>query len=52
MDDFTPYGYDFYKDLSNIFKVLTKYIEMHLPLSLENCEFLKNVGIVFGHAIS
>jgi len=34
MDDFTPYGFDFQEDLSNLEKVLDKCIEMNLSLSL------------------
>ena len=52
MDDFTPYGSDFQKALSNLGKFLYKCIEMNLSLSLEKCEFLMTEGIVLGHAIS
>ena len=52
MDDFTPYGFDFQEDLSNLGKVLDKCIEMNLSLILEKCEFLMTEGTVLGHAIS
>ncbi len=52
MDDFTPYGSNFQEDLSNLGKILGKYIEMNLSLSLEKCEFLMTEGTVLGHAIS
>jgi len=52
MDDFTPYGRDFLESLSNLGKVLKKFFEINLSLSLEKCEFSMNVGIVLGHSIS
>eukprot|EP00253_Pinus_taeda_P025880 PITA_25880 len=52
MDDFTPYGYDFQEALSNLGKVLHKYIEMNLSISPEKCEFLMTIGTALGHSIS
>jgi len=52
MDDFTPYESSFQEALSNLGKVLSKCIEMNLPLSPEKCEFLMTEGIVLGHTIS
>lgn len=52
MDDFTPYGCDFQEALANLGKLLCKFIEMNLSLSLEKCEFLMTEGIVLGHSIS
>jgi len=52
MDDFSPYGSNFQEDLSNLGKVLDKFIEMNLSLSLEKCEFFMTEGTVLGHAIS
>jgi len=52
MDDFTPYGYDFQEALSNLGKVLHKFIEMNLSLSPKKCELLMTVGAVLGHSIS
>lgn len=52
IDDFTPYGSDFQEALSNLGKVLDKFIEMNLSLSLEKCEFFMTEGTVLGHAIS
>ena len=42
----------FQEDLNNLGKVLRSYIEMHLSLSPEKCEFLKKAGVVLGHSIS
>eukprot|EP00253_Pinus_taeda_P034868 PITA_34868 len=52
MDDFTPYGSNFQKALTNLRKVLAKSIEMNLSLSLEKCEFLMAERTVLGHTIS
>eukprot|EP00253_Pinus_taeda_P030328 PITA_30328 len=52
MDDFTPYGSNFQEALSNLGKVLNKFIEMNLSLSLEKCEFLMTEGTMLGHTIS
>jgi len=52
MDDFTPYGCDFQEALSNLGKVLHKFIEMNLSLSPKKCEFLMITGYVLGHSIS
>jgi len=52
MDDFTPYGGDFEEALSNISKVLHKYIEMNMSLNPKKCEFLITAGTVLGHSIS
>ena len=46
MDDFTPYGYNFLEDLSNLGKVFKKWIEMKLSLIPEKCEFLMTTGTV------
>ena len=52
MDGFTPYGCDFQEALTNLGKVLEKFIERNLSLSLEKCEFLMTEGTMLGHSIS
>ena len=52
MDDFTPYGCDFQEALSNLGKVLNKFIEMNLSLSTKKCDFLMTAGTILGHSIS
>jgi hypothetical protein len=52
MDDFTPYGTDFDKALSNLEKVLERCIASRLCLSLEKCHMMMTEGVVLGHYVS
>ena len=52
MDDFTPYGDTFEKALTNLEKVLHRYIEMNFCFSNEKCLMLSDQGIILDRHIS
>ncbi|KAL4272327.1 hypothetical protein GQ457_13G012970 [Hibiscus cannabinus] len=52
MDDFSTFGEDFEKCLSNLEKVLKTCKETNLVLNWEKCHFMVDEGIVLDHKIS
>jgi len=51
MDDFKVFGSSFCIFLSNLEKVLQKFIETNLVLNFEKCHFMVKEGVVLGHII-
>jgi len=49
MDDFTPYGNEFYETLHNLEKVLECCIQTHLCFNTKKCHIMMTEGIVLGH---
>ncbi|RDX82374.1 Retrovirus-related Pol polyprotein from transposon 17.6, partial [Mucuna pruriens] len=52
MDDFTVYADSFEACLSNLSKVLKRYIDTNLVLNFEKCHFMVTEGIVLGNLVS
>ncbi|KAJ0667548.1 putative nucleotidyltransferase, Ribonuclease H [Helianthus annuus] len=52
MDDFSVYGTNFEKCLSNLDRMLKRCIETNLMLNWEKCHFMVTEGIVLGHKVS
>ena len=52
MDDFTPYGNEFERDLQNLENVLERCIFTRLCLSHEKCHMMMTEGVVLGHYVS
>ncbi|XP_074297477.1 uncharacterized protein LOC141628205 [Silene latifolia] len=52
MDDFSVYGSGFFSCLSNLNKILQRYIEVNLVLNWEKCHFMVNEGVVLGYLVS
>jgi len=52
MDDLTPYGGAFETTLANLEKVLERWVQTNVSLSIEKCHMMMTGGIMLGHYIS
>ncbi|RDY11478.1 Retrovirus-related Pol polyprotein, partial [Mucuna pruriens] len=52
MDDFTVYADSFEACMSNLSKVLKRYVDTNLVLHFEKCHFMVTKEIVLGHLVS
>ena len=52
MHDFMVYSNSFDECMSNLTKILERFLEFNLILNCEKCYFMVKKGIILGHKIS